>query len=57
MATLSEDDLLRMSAMLGGAMDRDRIQVILPEVQRLLDAAARLRELPLAPDMPPRDPA
>lgn len=54
--TVSEDQLLRMAAVLGWPMDRERARMILPEVQRLLDAAARLRELPMEPDMPPRDP-
>jgi hypothetical protein len=52
---MSEDDLLRMAASLGWPMLRERARVILPEVQRLLDAAARLRDLPIEPDMPPRD--
>lgn len=55
MAAMSEDDLLRMAASLGWPMLRERARVILPEVQRLLDAAARLRDLPMEPDMPPRD--
>ncbi|HLA24192.1 MAG TPA: hypothetical protein VJ206_02255 [bacterium] len=54
---LTEDDLLRLAGRLGWPLDRDRIKVILPEVQRLLDAASRLRELPIDPAAPPRDPA
>jgi hypothetical protein len=57
LTTLSEDDLLRIAAMRGWTMDRDRIADALPEVQRLLAAAARLRELPMEPDLSPGDPA
>ena len=57
MDALTEDDLLRLAGRLGWPMDRDRIRVILHEVQRLLDAAARLRELPIDPTAAPRDPA
>lgn len=54
---LSEDDLLRLAGARGWPLDRARARAILPEVQRLLEAAARLRELPLDPAAPPRDPA
>ena len=57
MDALTEDELLRLAGRLGWPVDRDRIHVILPEVQRLLDAAARLRELPIDPAIPPRDSA
>lgn len=54
---LTEDDLLRLAGARAWPLDHDRIRVILPEVQRLLDAAARLRELPIDPAASPRDPA
>lgn len=54
---VTEDDLLRLLKRLGWPVDRDRIRVILPDVQRLLEAASRLRELPIDPPAPPRDPA
>lgn len=54
MERLTEDDLRHLAQGLGRPLDRARIRVILPEVQRLLDAAARLRELPIDPAAPPR---
>ncbi len=57
MRALTEDDLLRLAATLGMPMERERVRALLPEVLRLLDAAARLRELPIDPAASPRDPA
>jgi hypothetical protein len=57
MTPLTEDDVMRLASQRGWPMERDRIRAILPEVQRLLDAAARLRELPIAPAAPPDGPA
>jgi hypothetical protein len=53
MAPLTEDELCRLAAQRGWPMTLERIRVLLPEVQRLLDAAARLRELPIDPAAPP----
>lgn len=52
MAALSEDELRQMTEAMGLGLDRERIHTLLPEVQRLRDAAARLRELPLGPEDP-----
>jgi hypothetical protein len=57
MAPLTEDALLRLAAQRGWPMAPDRIRTLLPEVQRLLEAAARLRELPLDQAAPPDGPA
>jgi hypothetical protein len=57
MAPMTEDELLRVAARLGWPMEPGRIRILLPEVQRLLDAAARLRELPIDPAAPPDGPA
>lgn len=53
MGGVTEEELRRFAARRGWPMDAGRIRVILPEVQRLLAAAARLRELPVAFDEPP----
>jgi aspartyl-tRNA(Asn)/glutamyl-tRNA(Gln) amidotransferase subunit A len=53
---LTEADLLLRARGLGWPLDPERIRVLLPDVQRLLDAAARLRELPIDPAAPPRRP-
>ena len=54
---MTEEELMRLAAQRGWTVDPDRVRIILPEVQRLLEAAARLRELPLDPDASPNDPA
>ncbi len=53
MAALSEDDLRQLAEAMDLKLDREQIHILLPEVQRLLDAAVRLRELPLEADVPP----
>jgi len=53
MTGLTEDDLLRLVARLGWPVDRDRLRVLVPEVERLLNAAARLRDLPIDPAASP----
>jgi hypothetical protein len=55
MKDLSGEDL-RLVRRLGWPMNPDRFRVILPEVQRLLEAAERLRRLPIDPSTPPREP-
>lgn len=57
MAPLTEDELLRLAAQRGWLLAPERVSVVLPEVQRLLDAAARLRDLPIDPAAPPDGPA
>ena len=54
MGTPTEEDLAKAAEALGLSLDRSRIRAILPEVQRLLEAAQRLRELPIDPAQPPR---
>jgi hypothetical protein len=52
-APLTEDALLRLAALRGWPMASERIRTLLPEVQRLLEAAARLRDLPIDQAAPP----
>ena len=44
---MTEDDLLRMTAVLGLRLDRECVRDLMAEVERIRDAARRLRELPL----------
>ncbi|OFX14041.1 MAG: hypothetical protein A2V59_11210 [Armatimonadetes bacterium RBG_19FT_COMBO_69_19] len=44
---MTEDDLLRAAETLGLPLTRVRIGDLLSEVERIRDAARRLRELPL----------
>lgn len=53
MAELSEEDLRSAARRLGVTLDRERVGMLLPEVRRILEAAARLRELPLDPSDTP----
>ena len=58
MTGMTEDDLLRLAARLGWPVDRDRLRALVPEVERLLGAAARLRDLPIDPAASPhQDPS
>jgi len=50
----TEEDLAKVAAALGLSLDRARIRAILPEVERLFEAAQRLRELPIDPAQAPR---
>lgn len=52
MDALREDDLLHAARELGLTLDPERLRALLPEVRRLLEAAAELRELPLDPAGP-----
>ena len=52
---MTEDDLLRIATSLGLSMDRERARDLLPEVARVLEAAQRLRELPLDATASPFD--
>jgi len=52
--TPTEEDLAKAAAALGLSLDRARIRAILPEVERLFEAAQRLRELPIDPTQAPR---
>lgn len=56
MTTLTEEDLAKRAAALGIPLDRARIRAILPEVERLREAAQRLRELPIDPAQSPQMP-
>lgn len=53
MDALNEDDLLRAMTLMGLTADPERLRRLLPEVRRILEAAERLRELPLDPDDAP----
>lgn len=44
---MTEDDLLRMTAVLGLRLDRECVRDLMAEVERIRDSAQRLRELPL----------
>jgi len=50
MLTLQE--LEHLADLLGLSLSRDQVAALLPEVQRLREHAARLRELPLDPQEP-----
>lgn len=56
MTERSLEDLARLARRRGWSVDERRLRVILPEVQALLDAAQRLRELPIEPGAPMDDP-
>ncbi|HEY6103395.1 MAG TPA: amidase [bacterium] len=56
MATLSEHDLRQRAEQLEWSLSPDRLPLLLPEVQRLLDAAARVRTLPFDREAAPRRP-
>lgn len=49
---LTIQDLEVMADLLGLSLSPERLQRLLPEVQRLREQAARLRELPLDPEEP-----
>lgn len=50
---LTLEDLEYLAGLLGLSLSREQLEQLLPEVQRLREHAARLRELPLDPDEPP----
>ena len=50
----TEEGLAKAAEALGLSLDRARIRAILPEVERLFEAAQRLRELPIDPAQAPR---
>jgi len=54
---VTEEDLARVAAALELPLTRDRIRAVLPEVRRLLEAARRLRDLPVDPAAPGTPPA
>ena len=54
MGALTEEELTKKALALGLPLDRARIRAILPEVEGLLEAAKRLRELPISPAQDPR---
>lgn len=54
MGTPTEEHLAQAAEALGLSLDRARIRAILPEVERLFEAALRLRELPIDPAQAPR---
>ena len=56
MATLSENDLRQRAEQLEWSLSPDRLSLLLPEVQRLLDAAARVRTLPVDREAAPGRP-
>ena len=47
------EELEHLAGLLGFSLSREQIEQLLPEVQRLREHAARLRELPLDPEEPP----
>ncbi|MGH2435913.1 MAG: AtzG-like protein [bacterium] len=47
------EELEHLAGLLGLSLSREQIEQLLPEVQRLREHAARLRELPLDPKEPP----
>lgn len=53
MVPLTIDDLAAEGAALGLSLPRDQLQRLLPEVERLREAARLLRELPLQSDDEP----
>lgn len=53
MVPLTIDDLAAEAAALGLSLPRDQLQRLLPEVERLREAARLLRELPLQSDDEP----
>ncbi|MDQ7843084.1 MAG: hypothetical protein QN141_06200 [Armatimonadota bacterium] len=50
---MTEEDLLRMAQALQVPVDRPLARAVLSEVERVIAAAHRLRELPLADEDPP----
>lgn len=54
MGVLTAKELAGRAAALGLSLDQSRIRALLPEVERMLEAAKRLGELPIDPAEPPR---
>jgi hypothetical protein len=50
---LTEDDLLAAAAVLGLRLDRLQARRLLDEVERLREAAQRVRDLPMTREPPP----
>ena len=52
-SVLTLEELEHLAGMLGLSLSREQLTALLPEVQRLREHSARLRELPLGPEEPP----